>query len=62
MNEKDDIKMEVDNQKEEEDLRKKETEKIIRKEDLILFFQQSNHSVNKIYFSKVIEVKLSLIH
>jgi len=53
MNEKNDTKMEVDNQKEKEDLRKKETERIVRKEDLIPFFEQSNHSVNKIYFSEV---------
>jgi len=33
MNEKDGIKMEVDNQEEKEDSRKKETERIIRKED-----------------------------
>ncbi|EZA55871.1 hypothetical protein DMN91_010726 [Ooceraea biroi] len=56
MNEKDKTEMEADSQVEEEGLRKEEIKKIIRKEDLTPFFEQSDHSVNKVYFSEVPEV------
>lgn len=47
--------MEIVQPEEEKDLRREEITEIVRKEDLTPFFQQSDHSVNKVYFSQVNE-------